>query len=79
MDVGHKVNFARNVGATVEVDHTNEMVAVNATNLTAGVLTRDEYDLPIRTTYLLAAAQLLREGIARIPYPGGCPIGGGTS
>ncbi|SDO45082.1 UDP-N-acetylglucosamine 1-carboxyvinyltransferase [Microbacterium sp. ru370.1] len=79
VDVGHKVSFARNVGATVEVDHINEMVAVNAASLTAGVLTRDEYDLPIRTTYLLAAAQLLREGIARIPYPGGCPIGGGTS
>src|SRR5690606_7821444 len=27
------------------------------------------------TTYLLAAGQLVRNGEARIPYPGGCRIG----
>lgn len=37
--------------------------------------TLHDYKSTIRTTYLLAAGQLHRNGVARIPYPGGCPIG----
>src|SRR5690606_37334382 len=33
------------------------------------------YNVPVRTTYLLAAGLLKRFGRARIPYPGGCKIG----
>ena len=33
------------------------------------------YELPIRTTYLLAAGQIVRHQKAHIPYPGGCKIG----
>jgi UDP-N-acetylglucosamine 1-carboxyvinyltransferase len=79
VDVGHKIAFGRNTGAEISVDDDSETVSVMARGLTSTLLTRDQYDLPIRTTYLLAAAQLLRTGIARIPYPGGCPIGGGNA
>lgn len=79
VDVGHKVNFSRLTGAKVSVDHNTETVSVTAESVGSTLLTRDQYDVPIRTTYLLAAAQLLRTGVARIPYPGGCPIGGGNS
>lgn len=76
VDVGHKINFARNIGVEASVDDQNEAVAINASRLESRVLSRSQFDVPIRTTYLLAAAQVVRDGIARIPYPGGCPIGG---
>lgn len=79
VDVEHKIKFCRDIGAKVIVDHSLETISVDASDLTAKKLTRDQYDIPIRTTYLLAASQLLRSGIARIPYPGGCPIGGGAA
>lgn len=79
VDVGHKITFARRTGAAIDVDHESEIVQVQAGTLTSQLLTRDEYDVPIRTTYLLAAAQLMRTGVARIPYPGGCPIGPGSA
>ena len=76
VDVGHKVEFGRNIGAAIEMDHEAEKVTVNASGLASKLLSRDQFDVPIRTTYLLAASQIFRSGIARIPYPGGCPIGG---
>lgn len=79
VDVGHKVNFARNMGAEVMIDSEGEEVVVRASEFESRVLTRDEFDLPIRTTYLLAASQLVRGGVARVPYPGGCPIGPGAA
>ncbi|MAX15658.1 MAG: UDP-N-acetylglucosamine 1-carboxyvinyltransferase [Sphingobium sp.] len=79
VDVGHKIEFAKRAGASISVNHDAETLSVNASAFGSPLLTRDEFDVPIRTTYLLAAAQLLRTGIARIPYPGGCPIGGGAS
>lgn len=78
VDVGHKLDFCRSIGAEVGVDHEAEAIRVDAGGVEARVLSRAQYDIPIRTTYLLAAAQLVRSGIARIPYPGGCPIGGGA-
>lgn len=75
VDVQHKVGFMRNLGATVLVNDRAETVTVNAEGLEPKRLTREQYDVPIRTTYLLAAAQLVRGYPARIPYPGGCPIG----
>lgn len=77
VDVGHKVRFARSIGADVVVNNETEEVTINARGLESRLLSRDEFDLPIRTTYLLAAAQLVRGGVARVPYPGGCPIGPG--
>jgi UDP-N-acetylglucosamine 1-carboxyvinyltransferase len=79
VDVGHKINFSRDSGAEITVDNESEVVTIQASEVTSSLLTRDQYDIPIRTTYLLAASQVLRTGVARIPYPGGCPIGGGSS
>lgn len=79
VDVGHKVDFCRAIGANIDVDDQEQVVTVDASKLESRTLTRSQFDVPIRTTYLLAAAQLVRSGIARIPYPGGCPIGPGAS
>lgn len=78
VDVGHKIRFCLNLGASIDVDHEAERVVVDASALASRLLTRQQFDVPIRTTYLLAAGQVIRSGIARIPYPGGCPIGGGS-
>lgn len=78
VDVGHKVRFCRDLGANIDLDDEAELLTVDASNLAARTLDRNQFDIPIRTTYLLAAAQLIRSGVARIPYPGGCPIGPGS-
>jgi len=79
VDVGHKIGFCETIGTRIAVDHAEGSLQIDASGLSDVQLTRDHYDVPIRTTYLLAAGQLARFGIARIPYPGGCPIGGGSS
>lgn len=78
VDVKHKIQFCLNIGANIQVDHDGENVVIDASQLESRHLNRQQFDLPIRTTYLLAAPQIIRSGIARVPYPGGCPIGGGT-
>ncbi|WP_312682859.1 UDP-N-acetylglucosamine 1-carboxyvinyltransferase [Stenotrophomonas chelatiphaga] len=78
VDVSHKVKFCERLGADITVNHENEHVIVRAAALQSKKLTREEFDIPIRTTYLLAAGQVIRSGVARVPYPGGCPIGGGS-
>lgn len=78
VDVGHKINFCRRLGARIDVDHATEQLTIDSSQLRSKLLTREEFDIPIRTTYLLAAGQVVRSGIARVPYPGGCPIGGGS-
>ncbi|WP_338608853.1 UDP-N-acetylglucosamine 1-carboxyvinyltransferase [Pelagibacterium nitratireducens] len=79
VDVGHKIAFCRDIGATVAINDDAEKIDIDASGLSSKLLTRDQFDVPIRTTYLLAASQVIRSGIARIPYPGGCPIGGGAA
>lgn len=78
VDVGHKVNFCKKLGCQIDIDPIEETATIMAGDLKSQLLSRDDFDVPIRTTYLLAAAQVMRSGIARIPYPGGCPIGGGA-
>ncbi|MCD9029528.1 UDP-N-acetylglucosamine 1-carboxyvinyltransferase [Luteimonas sp. BDR2-5] len=78
VDVGHKIGFCQRMGAQIEIDHQNEHLTVQASGFESRLLSRDEFDIPIRTTYLLAAGQVIRSGMARVPYPGGCPIGGGS-
>jgi UDP-N-acetylglucosamine 1-carboxyvinyltransferase len=78
VDVGHKIDFCKRLGAQISINHDTEHLVVHAKSLEAKRLSREEFDVPIRTTYLLAAGQIIRSGNARIPYPGGCPIGGGT-
>lgn len=73
VDVGHKVRFIRDCGGAVAIDDARDDVTVTAAGLRAPEL--PDYDYPIRTTYLLVAGQMLRNGVARVPYPGGCRIG----
>jgi len=79
VDVGHKTGFIRNLGGSVVIDHETQTMSVDASHLSPRSLTRDQLDVPIRTTYLLAASQLARQGVAQVPYPGGCAIGGGPA
>lgn len=72
VDAQYKFDFIRQLGCEVLVDHEDSTVeVVPAERFRAPT----EYDLPIRTTYLLAAGQLVRNGVAKVPYPGGCKIG----
>lgn len=73
VDAKHKIRFLKNVGAQIDVDEDNEILKIKCSELNCAEL--DNYDYPIRTTYLLAAAQIKRSGCAKIPYPGGCKIG----
>lgn len=73
VDAVAKIRFMRDLGANVEVDHEASTIEVQTSQLR---LAPDlDYNVPIRTTYLLAAGQLARNGEARVPYPGGCRIG----
>jgi len=73
LDARHKARFIESLGGRVTFDDAAERVAIEAADLRGHEVA--DYDVPIRTTYLLCAAQLLRSGVARIPYPGGCKIG----
>jgi UDP-N-acetylglucosamine 1-carboxyvinyltransferase len=59
------------MGATVQLGQ--DKVSICAKGMHCSELVR--YNFPIRTTYLLVAAQLMRRKTAYIPYPGGCNIG----
>lgn len=73
VDVGHKIDFIRSIGADIDVDDLDDSIKISAGDY--GARSTDNYDVPIRTTYLLVAGQLLRTGHAKVPYPGGCKIG----
>lgn len=77
VDARHKVRFVEHLGARVKVEEGGEHLSIHTPSLDAWELEDPAFDVPIRTTYLLAAAQLARGGRARIPYPGGCQIGVG--
>lgn len=73
VDAQHKIRFLSQLGFSIDTDYSTEALSLESRSVTYKNL--EVFDYPIRTTYLLAAAQLVREGIARIPYPGGCKIG----
>lgn len=73
VDAQHKIRFLQNIGAEIKVDDENETLRIKSNGIKTSEL--EVYDYPIRTTYLLAAAQIKRSGRAKIPYPGGCKIG----
>lgn len=72
-DVKAKTAFIRQLGVDVELDDAADTAYVNSGTVNFNAV-RD-FNLPIRTTYLLAAAGLLHNGYAYVPYPGGCKIG----
>jgi UDP-N-acetylglucosamine 1-carboxyvinyltransferase len=73
VDVAHKVDFMRAMGAVVELSEAEDLAEIDASGIAVRPL--EHYNYPIRTTYLLAAGQLMREEVAYIPYPGGCKLG----
>jgi UDP-N-acetylglucosamine 1-carboxyvinyltransferase len=73
VDAKVKAGFLLDIGVSVATDRQRETIEIHAKNIHSKRL--EHYHYPIRTTYLLAAGQLLHEGEARIPYPGGCKIG----
>lgn len=73
VDVRHKGRFIASLGALVDYNQDESILEITAGSLSDVPL--ENYDYPIRTTYLLAAGQLARNGRARIPYPGGCKLG----
>lgn len=73
VDAQHKIRFLREIGASIEENQVEQSLIIDASNIQSKLLSN--YDFPIRTTYLLVAAQIKRNGRAYIPYPGGCQIG----
>ena len=72
-DAINKIEFMNNMGASILVDDSLNKLEISAIGISSEKI--KNFDLPIRTTYLLAAAMLVREGKAKVPYPGGCKIG----
>lgn len=74
VDVRHKIRLIEEMGCKVTTDDSNEKLTIDSAGLKTCQLDETS-DFPIRTTYLLVAGQILRQGHARVPYPGGCKIG----
>lgn len=73
VDAQHKISFMQALGVKINTHHALDELEIQASSIqTMGVA---NFDVPIRTTYLLAAGQLIQNNFARIPYPGGCKIG----
>lgn len=72
-DAIDKIKFMRDIGVSIFVDSSSNKLEIDSIDLHSEKI--ESFDLPIRTTYLLAASMLVREGKARVPYPGGCKIG----
>lgn len=73
VDANFKFDFIEKCGGNVKIDRKNEVVEIESQNLKD--ITLSSYNYPIRTTYLLVAGLIKRNGVAKIPYPGGCKIG----
>lgn len=71
VDSKHKERFLNKNGVTT--NSYEDTLVIDPTNHSPIEL--DDYFYPIRTTYLLVAGQLKKNGVAYIPYPGGCNIG----
>ncbi|SEO80469.1 UDP-N-acetylglucosamine 1-carboxyvinyltransferase [Aquisalimonas asiatica] len=72
-DAKAKMSFLSGLGVEFEQRQDRSELMVTVPDLSLEDI--QSFDLPIRTTYLLAAGMLARCGYARIPYPGGCKIG----
>jgi UDP-N-acetylglucosamine 1-carboxyvinyltransferase len=72
-DVKAKMAFIDKMGAHLIEQREASALQVQPGNVSFDNI--DDFDLPIRTTYLLAAGTLARGQRALVPYPGGCKIG----
>ena len=75
IDVFYEINFIRQFGIDVVIDHIADAIMITPNTYRKVEFSNMDMNLPIRTTYLLAAFQLLREGEAYIPYPSGDNLG----
>ncbi len=73
VDARYKMDFIEKCGGKITIDEAEQSITLDPTGFTDKLL--DDYNYPIRTTYLLVPGLIKRSGIARIPYPGGCKIG----
>ncbi|HLS38674.1 MAG TPA: UDP-N-acetylglucosamine 1-carboxyvinyltransferase [Sphingobacterium bovisgrunnientis] len=73
VDAREKAKFFLENGVQVNFKPEEDVMEIVASDLE--VKENFNTNVPVRTTYLLAAGQLLRHGKAYIPYPGGCKIG----
>ncbi|MBV6879091.1 UDP-N-acetylglucosamine 1-carboxyvinyltransferase [Epilithonimonas ginsengisoli] len=73
VDAQYKIDFIRKSGGNITVDTDKEELTIDSGSITSSIL--EDYNYPIRTTYLLVPGLIKKTGIARIPYPGGCKIG----
>lgn len=73
VDANHKIDFLRKQGSSIEINEDSEYLNIDHSQLTNRKL--EDYNYPIRTTYLLVPGLLKKSGEALIPYPGGCKIG----
>lgn len=72
-DVIAKIKFMRMMGACIEENFASSEIELSASSISTDKIV--DFDLPIRTTYLLAAGALAHNKKVKIPYPGGCKIG----
>lgn len=72
-DAKAKMAFLADLGVKISQRPDQSELSIAVPNFSLGNI--QSFDLPIRTTYLLAAGMLARCGRARVPYPGGCKIG----
>jgi UDP-N-acetylglucosamine 1-carboxyvinyltransferase len=73
VDAQYKMDFIEKNGGVLIANNSSETIEIDTSNFTCTEL--ENYNYPIRTTYLLVAGLLKKSGIAKIPYPGGCKIG----
>ncbi len=73
VDARQKARFIEAMSGKVKFDADSSVALLDCSDFKPREL--EDYDFPIRTTYLLAAGQLYRQGMAYVPYPGGCKLG----
>lgn len=73
VDAREKARFLKSCGVDCNFQRKSDTVTIFTNKYEARE--DNDFDIPIRTTYLLAAGQLKRHKKALIPYPGGCKIG----
>lgn len=73
-DVYSMVDIMRGLGAKILYDEKKEKITVNCENITKYEENYDEAGR-LRASFIIAGPLLSRFGKAKIPMPGGCPIG----
>lgn len=72
-DVTAKIAFIKRMGAYLCPNPDIDELEVSGSDLSFNSIV--DFNLPVRTTYLLACSTIVRHGEARVPYPAGCKIG----